>query len=83
MTDSSSQKKYGFRGERVDGVEPGQDARLAAHVVGLRWNRAERRTAQDALQSPTLKRYVRLEAPEGNCLTSSSPSGTSSTCARR
>src|ERR687889_627579 len=33
--------------------------------------------------SPTLKRYVRLDAPEGNWLTSSFPSGTFSTCDRR
>src|SRR5215211_7280642 len=34
-------------------------------------------------QSPTFKRYVRLDAPEGNWLTSRSPSGTFSTCDRR
>src|SRR5215203_880493 len=44
-----------FRGERVDGVEPGQDARLAAHVVRLRRDRAERWAAQNALPVPDLQ----------------------------
>src|SRR5215208_848061 len=44
-----------FRGERVDSVEPGQDARLAAHVVGLRRDRSERWAAQNALPVPYLQ----------------------------
>jgi hypothetical protein len=38
-----------FGGEREDGVEFFQDARLAAHVVGLRGDRTKRRAAQNAL----------------------------------
>src|SRR5215210_915703 len=54
-----------FRGERVDSVEPGQDARLAAHVVGLRRDRSERWAAQNALPVPYLQEVRQVGSAGG------------------
>src|SRR5918993_6037994 len=54
-----------FRGERVDSVELGQDARLAAHVVGLRRDRSERWAAQNTLPVPYLQEVRQVGGARG------------------
>src|ERR687893_949476 len=54
-----------FRGERVDSVDLGQDARLAAHVVGLRRDRSERGAAQNALPVPYLQEVRQVGSAGG------------------
>src|SRR5215204_6271067 len=83
MTDSSSQKKYGLgaSGKTALSFSRMPDSRPMSWAFGGTGPSGGRRRTPS--QFPTLKRYVRLEAPEANWLTSSSPSGTSPTCARR
>src|SRR5829696_4582580 len=83
MTDSSSQKKYGLgaSGKTALSFSRMPDSRPMSWAFGGTGPSGGRRRTPS--QSPTFKRYVRLDAPEGNWLTSSFPSGTFSTCDRR
>ena len=76
-------KKYGFgaSGYAACSLERTRDSRPMSWALGGMGPRGGRLSTPS--HSPTLSRYVRFEAPEGNWRTSSSPPGRPSMCSLR